>query len=102
MTTLSVAITRIRAWVSSAKTRGTNHYRFEGSYMLNLNVKHLKRELYTIRAIESWIDGIIFECNHMLNVNVRHLKKRALNHDNTQYCRDQDSSLGFLGHNEGY
>jgi hypothetical protein len=58
MTTLSIAVTRIRAWVSSATTRGTNHY--------------------TITAIESWIDGIIFEGNHLLNVNVKHLKKGSI------------------------
>jgi hypothetical protein len=87
MTTLSVAVTRIRAWVSSATTRGTYHYTttaikswidgiiFEGRHMLNFNAKHLKRELYTIPAIERWIDGIIFEGKHTSNVNVKHLKK---------------------------
>jgi hypothetical protein len=82
MTTLIVAVTRIRAWVSSATTRGSYHY--------------------TITAIESSININTFQRRYFFHNNVKHLKKRALYHDNTKCRRDQDSTLGFLDHIMGY
>jgi hypothetical protein len=58
MTTLNVAVTRIRAWVSSATTRGTNHY--------------------TITAIESWISDNGFKGNQFTRIFV-HLFKSISN-----------------------
>jgi hypothetical protein len=74
MTTLNVAVTRIRAWVSSATRRCTNHYTITAiesskkyiskETFFHNNVKHLKKELSTmttlnvaVTRIRAWVSS---------------------------------------------
>ena len=70
---LEAAVTRIRTWVTSATTKGTNHY--------------------TITAVEHIVTlvHLFISCIKLFSLFGR-LKD----------CRDQDSNLGYFGHNEGY
>ena len=90
------AVTRIRTWVVSATTRSTNHY--------------------TITAIASavlhqpWQQSSVLDFSIILrqlyiNKTTFFLPKSgwfAAQETHVYLCRDQDSNLGCLGHNEKY